>query len=189
MVAISVSHEGQKHETCVRCRGTKPFPPEKGQVAEVPLYAALFKDELMLYQDMSGESLHKRGYRTAMHTSSLNESAAAGLLSLADWPATASSGEQHILMLSKSTQVTIGRMQSKTAKLSKKGSYGQNTCQSGLEAAYVASLCLSGRPLQTHVTLLLPGPPLCPQAAPLLLKPSTNVTFGDAAAVGSSCLH
>lgn len=73
-------------------RGTKPFPPEKGQVADVPLYAALFKDEFTLYLDMSGESLHKRGYRTAMHASSLNESAAAGLLSLADWPATASSG-------------------------------------------------------------------------------------------------
>ena len=75
------------------CRGTKPAPPEKGQVADVPLYAALFQDELSLYQDMSGASLHKRGYRTAMHVSSLNESAAAGMLSLAGWPATAAAGK------------------------------------------------------------------------------------------------
>ena len=63
-------------------------------MADVPLYAALFKDELSLYQDMSGDSLHKRGYRMAMHASSLNEAAAAGVLSLAGWPAAASSGKQ-----------------------------------------------------------------------------------------------
>ena len=67
------------------CRGNKPDPPERGHVADLPLYAALFKDECSLYMDMSGDSLHKRGYKSAMHVSSLNESAAAGILSLADW--------------------------------------------------------------------------------------------------------
>ena len=35
---------------------------------------------------MSGESLHRRGYRDAMHRASLNEAAAAGALQLAGWP-------------------------------------------------------------------------------------------------------
>lgn len=43
----------------------------------------------MLYRDMSGESLHRRGYRSAMHRASLNEAAAAGILQLAGWPAIA----------------------------------------------------------------------------------------------------
>lgn len=34
---------------------------------------------------MSGDSLHRRGYRAAMHRASLNEAAAAGILSLAGW--------------------------------------------------------------------------------------------------------
>lgn len=71
-------------------------------MADLPLYAALFKDELSLYQDMSGDSLHKRGYRTAMHASSLNESAAAGALALAGWPATASTGEPDVFLLMQS---------------------------------------------------------------------------------------
>ncbi|KAL3157914.1 hypothetical protein ABBQ32_012319 [Trebouxia sp. C0010 RCD-2024] len=78
-------------------RGSKPEPPEKGQVANLPLYVALFRDECSLYMDMSGDSLHKRGYRTAMHTSSLNEAAAAGVLSLASWPEALSQGHAGIL--------------------------------------------------------------------------------------------
>ncbi len=77
-------------------RGSKPDPPERGQVADLPLFAALFQDECSLYLDMSGDSLHKRGYRTAMHASSLNEAAAAGVLSLANWQTlSASEGEVH----------------------------------------------------------------------------------------------
>ena len=75
-------------------RGSKPDPPERGQVADLPLFAALFQDECSLYLDMSGDSLHRRGYRTAMHASSLNEAAAAGVLSLANWHTlSASQGE------------------------------------------------------------------------------------------------
>ena len=40
---------------------------------------------MCLYADMSGDSLHRRGYRAAMHRASLNEAAAAGILSLAGW--------------------------------------------------------------------------------------------------------
>ena len=41
-----------------------------------------------LFRDMSGASLHRRGYRQgAMHAAALNESAAAGALALAGWPA------------------------------------------------------------------------------------------------------
>lgn len=35
---------------------------------------------------MAGQSLHQRGYRSAMHRASLNESAAAGLLLSTTWP-------------------------------------------------------------------------------------------------------
>lgn len=42
---------------------------------------------MLIYRDMSGESLHRRGYRSAMHKASLNEAAAAGILQLAGWPA------------------------------------------------------------------------------------------------------
>ena len=39
-----------------------------------------------MYRDMSGESLHRRGYRdAAIHRAALNESAAAGVLSLAGY--------------------------------------------------------------------------------------------------------
>ena len=44
---------------------------------------------MLFYRDMSGESLHHRGYRSAMHRASLNEAAAAGILLLSGWPAVA----------------------------------------------------------------------------------------------------
>ena len=54
----------------------------------MPLFAALHHDHMTLYRDMSGDSLHRRGYRDAMHRASLNEAAAAGALQLAGWPDT-----------------------------------------------------------------------------------------------------
>ena len=74
------------------CRRPRPAPPEPGQAAEVPLYVTAWQDYLTVYRDMSGESLHRRGYRSAMHRASLNESAAAGCLLLAGWPEAALSG-------------------------------------------------------------------------------------------------
>jgi hypothetical protein len=66
-------------------RGVRPVPPEPGRVADVPLYCTAYQDRLTLYRDMSGASLHRRGYRQAMHRAALNEAAAAGILRLAGW--------------------------------------------------------------------------------------------------------
>ncbi|MEW5313458.1 MAG: hypothetical protein WDW38_005024 [Sanguina aurantia] len=66
-------------------RSDKPPPPQAGSVADVPLFVALYEDQVSIYRDMSGASLHRRGYRAAMHKASLNESAAAGVLRLAGW--------------------------------------------------------------------------------------------------------
>lgn len=67
------------------CRSDKPPPPLAGSVADVPLFVALYEDQVSIYRDMSGTSLHRRGYRGAMHKAALNESAAAGMLRLAGW--------------------------------------------------------------------------------------------------------
>ena len=89
---ISSSHAAKvrvKDAICdalVDATGTRPSPPENYAAADVPLFVTLYRDEAILYRDMSGESLHRRGYRTAMHRASLSESAAAGMLSLAGWP-------------------------------------------------------------------------------------------------------
>lgn len=53
--------------------------------ADLPLFLYLYRDEAILYRDLSGTTLHKRGYRAAMHVSPLNESLAAGILRLAGW--------------------------------------------------------------------------------------------------------
>ena len=89
---ISSSHAAKirvKDAICdalVDATGTRPMPPDNYAAADVPLYVTLYRDEAILYRDMSGESLHRRGYRAAMHRASLSESAAAGMLSLAGWP-------------------------------------------------------------------------------------------------------
>jgi len=73
-------------DALVDATGTRPPPPDNYATADVPLYVTLYRDEVIMYRDMSGESLHRRGYRSAMHRASLSESAAAGMLSLAGWP-------------------------------------------------------------------------------------------------------
>lgn len=45
----------------------------------------LHADQAILYRDLSGEPLHKRGYREIQHKSPLNEALAAGLLLATDW--------------------------------------------------------------------------------------------------------
>uniref|UniRef100_A0A7I4AT43 Uncharacterized protein n=1 Tax=Physcomitrium patens TaxID=3218 RepID=A0A7I4AT43_PHYPA len=68
------------------CGGHRPEPPEHGgSTADVPLFLFLFRDEAVLYRDMSGVSLHKRGYRDVMHRASLNEGIAAAVLTIAGW--------------------------------------------------------------------------------------------------------
>ncbi|GAX84390.1 hypothetical protein CEUSTIGMA_g11812.t1 [Chlamydomonas eustigma] len=66
-------------------RGEKPSPPGPGVIADVPLFATLYHDTLSLFRDLSGSSLHRRGYRDAMHKAPLSEAAAAGVLILAGW--------------------------------------------------------------------------------------------------------
>jgi 23S rRNA G2445 N2-methylase RlmL len=52
--------------------------PEFGEDVDLPLTLSLYQDRAILYRDLSGASLHKRGYRDAMHKASLNEAVAAG---------------------------------------------------------------------------------------------------------------
>jgi putative N6-adenine-specific DNA methylase len=52
---------------------------------DLPVRLVLLGDEAILYRDLAGESLHKRGYRDVQHKSPLNEALAAGLLLLTEW--------------------------------------------------------------------------------------------------------
>lgn len=54
-------------------------------MADVLLFLSLYRDTAVLYRDLSGVSLHKRGYRDVMHKASLNEGIAAAVLTLAGW--------------------------------------------------------------------------------------------------------
>ncbi|KAH9324721.1 hypothetical protein KI387_004899 [Taxus chinensis] len=68
------------------CNNRRPEPPEGGgAMADVPLFLSLYRDCATIYRDMSGISLHRRGYRAAMHKASLSEAVAAGILTLAGW--------------------------------------------------------------------------------------------------------
>lgn len=53
--------------------------------ADLPLFLYLYRDEAILYRDLSGITLHKRGYRDVMHKSSLNECVAAGMALMSGW--------------------------------------------------------------------------------------------------------
>jgi putative N6-adenine-specific DNA methylase len=53
--------------------------------ADLPLFLYLHRDEAILYRDLSGATLHKRGYRDVLHRSPLNEALAAGILILAGY--------------------------------------------------------------------------------------------------------
>lgn len=55
--------------------------------------AYLHRDRLRLAIDLSGESLHRRGYRGATGAAPLKENLAAALLLALDWPARAARGE------------------------------------------------------------------------------------------------
>ena len=65
----------------------KPPPPPSGQPGDVPLFLSAYRGKALLYRDLAGVSLHKRGYRAgaAIHRAALNESVAAGILALAGW--------------------------------------------------------------------------------------------------------
>lgn len=52
---------------------------------DLPLKLVLQGTEAILYRELGGEPLHKRGYREVAHKSPLNEATAAGLLLATDW--------------------------------------------------------------------------------------------------------
>ncbi len=53
--------------------------------ADLPLFLYIYRNEAILYRDLSGTTLHKRGYRGPLHKSSLNEAVAAGIILLSQW--------------------------------------------------------------------------------------------------------
>ena len=63
--------------------GRRPDVDAKRPV--LPLKLFLFGDRATLYRDLSGDSLHKRGYRPIQVKSPLNEAIAAGLVLLSGW--------------------------------------------------------------------------------------------------------
>ena len=69
-----------------------------------------WQDYLTVYRDMSGESLHRRGYRSVMHRASLNEAAAAGCLLLAGWPEAALSGAHSSRLVSDPRRADVHRL-------------------------------------------------------------------------------
>lgn len=62
------------------------------QRPDVRINVYLFKDEAQLALDLSGDSLHKRGYREAGAAAPLKENLAAAILLRANWPAIAREG-------------------------------------------------------------------------------------------------
>jgi len=63
---------------------------------DIRVNAYVFKDEARLALDLSGDSLHRRGYRREGGRAPLKENLAAGLLMLADWPRRASQGSAFV---------------------------------------------------------------------------------------------
>lgn len=75
-----------KDALCDSFRDQKGARPDvNAEAADLPLFLYLYRNEAVLYRDLSGITLHKRGYRDAMHKSSLNECVAAGILNLASY--------------------------------------------------------------------------------------------------------
>ena len=59
---------------------------------DVALYCHLFRDQATLSLDLSGDSLHRRGYRAEGGAAPLKETLAAAILLRAGWPAIAADG-------------------------------------------------------------------------------------------------
>ncbi|WPL16777.1 Ribosomal RNA large subunit methyltransferase K/L [Thiorhodovibrio winogradskyi] len=59
---------------------------------DIRLYCRLFRDQAALNLDLSGDALHRRGYRTEAGAASIKENLAAALLLRARWPAIAAAG-------------------------------------------------------------------------------------------------
>ncbi len=67
-------------------------PAVDTQDPDLRLYLYWYRDTASLYIDLSGESLHRRGYRTSTLAAPLKENLAAALLLRSGWPAIAAAG-------------------------------------------------------------------------------------------------
>ncbi|MDR5867629.1 bifunctional 23S rRNA (guanine(2069)-N(7))-methyltransferase RlmK/23S rRNA (guanine(2445)-N(2))-methyltransferase RlmL [Halomonas koreensis] len=70
----------------------RPRPSVDTRQPDLRLYAHLHRDRLTLGVDLSGDSLHRRGYRRDVGHAPLKENLAAALLVRAGWPALAREG-------------------------------------------------------------------------------------------------
>lgn len=66
-----------------RITGERPSVDKDNPDVRIDVF--LYKDQCTISIDSSGESLHRRGYRSAGHRAPLNEVLAAGMLQLAGW--------------------------------------------------------------------------------------------------------
>ena len=67
-------------------RGETGFRPSvEKERPDLRLHLHIFKDEVTVSLDSSGDSLHKRGYRNATNLAPLNEVLAAGMIMLSGW--------------------------------------------------------------------------------------------------------
>ena len=144
------------------CRRPRPAPPEPGQAAEVPLYVTAWQDYLTVYRDMSGESLHRRGYRSVMHRASLNEAAAAGCLLLAGWPEAALSGQRSSRLASPPQATEMRPLWGHACSVAAPLSHGTGLCQTYLQP--LAACCLQaglrlciGASIAVKPSLVLPA--------------------------------
>ena len=134
------------------CRRPRPAPPEPGQAAEVPLYVTAWQDYLTVYRDMSGESLHRRGYRSVMHRASLNEAAAAGCLLLAGWPETVLSGQRSSRIASPPRAAGMRLLCRRACSVAAPPIHGTSLCQTCLQL--LAASCLQADLEQERQVLL-----------------------------------
>ena len=74
-------------DAIVNSTGSRPVKPKSYADADIPLIIHIYDDMMYVYRDLSGQSLHKRGYRGTekVHRAQLNECAAAGILIMAGW--------------------------------------------------------------------------------------------------------
>lgn len=68
-------------------------PSIQKQRPDFSIYVFLFRDVATVSLDLSGESLHRRGYRTEQGAAPLKETLAAGILLRANWPSLAKEGK------------------------------------------------------------------------------------------------
>lgn len=85
--------------------------PSVDKSADLTIFAQVAKKRMFLGIELTGESLHKRGYRQATGPAPIKENLAAALLLANDWPAKAKEGKAFLdLMCGSGTIVTEAAM-------------------------------------------------------------------------------